>query len=601
MLIDALVFLAAAVVCVPIAKRLGLGAVLGYLIAGAVIGPWGLKLVEDIESTMHFSEFGVVLMLFIIGLELEPKRLMSMRRDVFGGGGIQMTLCTVALMLGALALGLDWRAALVAGFALSLSSTAIAMAVMAERNLIPTPTGRTAFAISLFQDIAAIPFLTAIPLLAVGGAASSSGGWHAAGIALAAIAGVIIIGRYIAHPVLRLIAATDLREVFTAFSLLLVIGIAQLMALAGMSMALGAFLAGVLLASSEYRHALMTDIEPFKGLLLGLFFISVGMTIDFGLIVQKPLIVFVLVAGLIVLKLGALWVAAKFIGITKRQNMLFAILLVQGSEFAFVVFTAARAEGVLTTEWAALLTIAVVLSMVSAPLLALAFDRMRAWRECQANVDGAEKKRADTIDEHDAPVIIAGFGRYGQIVGRLLFANGIRAVVLDHDPDQIDSLRRFGYKVFYGDATRLDLLTAAGAKTAKLIVNAIDDVDDNLELTDVVRKNFPALTIVARARNVRHYVELRNRGVTVIERETFESALRSGREVLEQLGVDRFRAREMADIFRRHNISTMESMIEVFTDEAKLLTAAKAGRQELENQFAKDRARFDEEHSGKDW
>lgn len=594
MLLDALIYLAAAVICVPLAKRFGLGAVLGYLIAGAIIGPWGLRFVENVESILHFSEFGVVLMLFVIGLELEPKRLLSMRKEVFGGGSLQLGACGAVLMVAGLALGLDWKAALIASLALGLSSTAIAMATMAERNFTATPTGRSTFAILLFQDIAAIPLLAAVPLLAAHADTPDSPAWQRALIAFAAIAGVVVIGRYLTRPALRLIASTQLREVFTAFALLLVIGIAQLMSLAGLSMALGAFLAGVLLASSEYRHALESDIEPFKGLLLGLFFISVGMSIDFGLLATKPGQVAMLLAGFLTLKLVTLWIVARLIGVTKRQRWLFAVLLSQGGEFAFVVFAAARSAGVISREWDALLTIAVALSMATTPLLLL----LRDWLD--AKHAAGEQREADVIDKQET-VIIAGFGRFGQIIGRLLFANGIRAVVLDHDPDQIEMLRKFGYSVFYGDATRLDLLEAAGAGKATLLINAIDDVDDSLALTDRMREHFPNVRMIARARNVSHYVELRSRGVEVIERETFEAALKAGRRALEALGIDRYRSREMADTFRRHNIATMEALVPHFHNESQLLTTAKAGRQELEEQFAKDRQKFEEEHSSKDW
>jgi len=601
MLVDALIYLAAAVICVPIAQRLKLGAVLGYLIAGAIIGPWGLKFVGDVESIMHFSEFGVVLMLFVIGLELEPKRLMEMRRSVFGGGALQIGLTGVALGGVCLAVGLGWKAALVAGLALALSSTAIAVATMNERNFMPTPTGQSGFAILLFQDIAAIPLLAIIPLLGVAAAVAGTGagepGWLPAAKAFGAIAAVIVVGLYLTRPLLRMIAATDLREVFTAFALLLVIGIAQLMTMAGLSMGLGAFLAGVLLASSEYRHALETDIEPFKGLLLGLFFISVGMAIDFGLLTSQPLMVAALLSGFLAIKLITLWITARIIGVTSRQRWLFAILLSQGGEFGFVVFGAAQLAGVLSKEWAALLTMTVALSMATTPLLLLLHDWWMARIECAAG----KKDAADEIDEKEARVIIAGFGRFGQIIGRLLFANGIKAVVLDHDPDQIEMLRKFGNKVFYGDATRLDLLHAAGAKRATLLINAVDDVEDSLELTDIVRENFPALKILARARNVTHYVELRKRGVEIVERETFESALLLGRHALEALGFDPFRARDMAKIFRRHNIRVTEAAIALFDDDERLVSAAKAGRDELAEQFARDRQQFEKEHSSTGW
>lgn len=593
MLVDALIYLAAAVICVPIAQRLKLGAVLGYLIAGIAIGPWGLKLIGDVQSILHFSEFGVVLMLFVIGLELEPKRLMEMRRSVFGGGSVQLALTGIALALALMGVGLGWQAALVTGIALALSSTAIAVATMNERNFMPTPTGQSSFAILLFQDIAAIPLLAVVPLLAVAAvsAPAADAGWVGPTKAFGAIAGVVVIGLYLTRPLLRAIATTNLREVFTAFSLLLVIGIAEIMSLAGLSMGLGAFLAGVLLASSEYRHALETDIEPFKGLLLGLFFISVGMTMDFGLVITTPVKVALLVAGFLAIKLLTLWLTARIIGITARQRWLFAILLSQGGEFGFVVFAAANLAGVLSGEWVALLTMTVALSMATTPLLLLLHDWWMARKECAAEGD---KRDADVIDER-ARVIIAGFGRFGQIVGRMLFANGIKAVVLDHDPDQIDLLRKFGYKVFYGDATRLDLLHAAGAHDAVLIINAIDDVEDSLMLTDIVRENFPQLKMVARARNVTHYVELKTRGVEIVERELFESSLRAGRHALEALGIEPYRARELADIFRRHNIRTTNALIPMFNDDDRLVSAAKAGRDELAEQIQRDREKFNRE------
>ena len=598
MLTDALIYLAATVVCVPLAQRFKLGAVLGYLIAGAIIGPWGLRFVSDVEAIMHFSEFGVVLMLFVIGLELEPKRLFEMRKRVFGGGLMQLGLSGFALALAAFALGIGWKAALVVGLALALSSTAIAIATMDARNFLPTPTGQSSFAILLFQDIAAIPLLAVIPLMGAASAvATNEPGWLAAAKAFGAITAVVVIGLYLTRPLLRVIAGTNLREVFTAFALLLVIGIAQLMSIVGLSMGLGAFLAGVLLASSEYRHALETDIEPFKGLLLGLFFISVGMAIDFGLLVNQPGTVAMLLLGFLTLKLGTLWLAARMIGVTTRQRGLFAVLLSQGGEFAFVVFGAALSAGVLSAQWAALLTMTVALSMATTPLLLLLLD----WWSARAECLNAKAGEADVIDEKEARVIIAGFGRFGQIVGRLLFANGIKAVVLDHDPDQIELLRKFGYKVFYGDAARLDLLHAAGAAEATLLVNAIDDVEDSLLLTDIVRENFPKLTMIARARNLTHYVELRSRGVDVVERETFEAALKAGRHTLEVLGFDRFRARDMANIFRRHNIGSMEALIPVFKDEASRLSAARTGRDELEAQIARDQERFEKEHSSKGW
>ena len=586
-LVDVIVYLAAAVVCVPLAARFGLGSVLGYLIAGCAIGPWGLGLVRDVESILHFAEFGVVLMLFLIGLELDLARLVRMRRAVFGGGSLQLALCGALLAAGLAALGLGWTPALVAGLALAMSSTAIAVQTMNERNLLNAPVGRGAFAVLLFQDIAAIPLIALVPLLAAQ-AADAGNPWVDAAQALGAIVAVIVIGRFLTRPALRLVAKANVREVFTAFALLLVLGIAELMSLAGLSMALGAFLAGVLLASSEYRHALETDIAPFKGLLLGLFFIAVGMSIDFGLVGARPLALAGLTLGLLTLKGVALALIAPRLEVPARQRWLFAALLAQGGEFAFVVLGIARGARVLPGDWEALLIAAVALSMAATPFLLLAHDAAQS----RAARHTAE---ADVIDDASPPVIIAGFGRVGMIVGRLLFAHGCRATVLDHDPDQIELLRRFGFKVFYGDATRLDLLEAAGAAKAMVLVVAVDDVDESLRIVDLAREHFPGLAIVARARNVQHYRQLRDRGVTLVERETFEAALRLGRDVLERLGAEPYEAKLAADAFRRHNRADLERMVAQPRGAQAAVAAAQQGREELAEMLRLDRERSERE------
>jgi glutathione-regulated potassium-efflux system ancillary protein KefC len=582
-LADTIVYLAAAVVCVPLAARFGLGSVLGYLIAGCVIGPWGLGFVRDVESILHFAEFGVVLMLFLIGLELDIGRLARMRRAVFGGGSLQLALCGAALAAGLAAAGLGWTAAIVAGLAIAMSSTAIAVQTMAERNLLNAPVGRGAFAVLLFQDIAAIPLIALVPLLAAE-VVDAGNPWRDAAQALGAIVAVIVIGRFLTRPALRLVAKANVREVFTAFALLLVLGIAELMSLAGLSMALGAFLAGVLLASSEYRHALETDIAPFKGLLLGLFFIAVGMSIDFGLVGARPLALAGLTLGLLALKGVALALIAPRLEVPARQRWLFAALLAQGGEFAFVVLGVARGARVMPGDWEALLIAAVALSMAATPFLLLAHD-FAVSRSARRSAE------ADVIDDDSPPVIIAGFGRVGMIVGRLLFAHGCRATVLDHEPDQIELLRRFGFKVFYGDATRLDLLEAAGAAKAKVIVVAVDDTDESLRIVDLAREHFPRLTIVARARNVQHYRALRERGVQLVERETFEAALRLGRDVLEQLGTEPYEAKLVADTFRRHNRADLERMVAQPRDGQAAVAAAQQGREELAEMLRLDRER----------
>ncbi len=580
-----LVFLVAAVVAVPLARRFGLGAVLGYLLAGAAIGPWALRVVTDVQSILSFSEFGVVLMLFVIGLELAPSKLWALRQTIFGYGALQMAGC--ALLIGALAaaLGASWQVALVAGLGLALSSTAIALATLGERNLFATPAGKAGFGILLFQDIAAIPMIALLPMLTLDGPQPADGqAWIGAAKAVAVIAAVVVGGRYLVRPALRFIARTGMREMFTAFALLLVVGIAAMMEAVGMSMALGTFLAGVLLADSEYRHALEADIEPFKGLLLGLFFMAVGMSIDFGVMAQQPWQVLGLVAAVVGAKVLVLRLLAPRFEIARGQRLLFALLISQAGEFAFVVFGVARSAGLLPPDIAALLVLVVALSMVTTPLLLLAYDQVVAPRA------GKLRQRADdTIEPQDNPVLIAGFGRFGQIVGRLLYAQGIGVTVLDHDPDQIDFLRQFGFKVFYGDATRMDLLEAAGAAKAKILVVAVDGMDESLALIDRVRQRFPHLRIYARARHVSHVYLLKDRGVELFEREMFEGSLMLGRRVLEGLGLDPAEARAAAMKFRRHNIAAIDRFYPHYTDQKTMVSLARQARDELEEMFRQDR------------
>ncbi|NUA31929.1 glutathione-regulated potassium-efflux system protein KefC [Cupriavidus basilensis] len=586
-LVALVVFLVAAVVAVPVARRFGLGAVLGYLLAGVAIGPWALRLVTNVESILHFSEFGVVLMMFVIGLELEPKKLWALRRVIFGYGGAQMAACAILLGGVAALVGASWQVALVAGLGLALSSTAIALATLTERNLFGTPAGAASFGILLFQDIAAIPMIALLPLLAAGGAdagASGAGGWLGAAKAVGVIGAVVVGGRYLVRPALRVIARTDMREMFTAFALLLVVGIALMMDAVGLSMALGTFLAGVLLADSEYRHALEADLEPFKGLLLGLFFMAVGMSIDFGVLMHAPVQVAALVVGFVLLKTLVLALLAPRFGIARGQWLLFALLISQGGEFAFVVFGVAGGAGLLPARIEALLVLVVALSMVATPLLLLAFDRLVAPRLARL-----ARRPDDVIAPQDNPVLIAGFGRFGQIIGRLLYAQGIGVTVLDHDPDQIEFLRQYDFKVFYGDATRMDLLESAGAERARILVVAIDGMEDSLALIDSVRARFPHLQIYARARHVSHVYQLKDRGVHLFEREVFEGSLLLGRRVLEGLGYDPVQARSVALRFRRHNIAAIERFYPHYTDQKKLVSLARQARDELEEMFRQDR------------
>jgi glutathione-regulated potassium-efflux system ancillary protein KefC len=579
------VYLAAAVLAVPLAKFLGLGSIIGYLAAGILIGPWGLKFVTNPQDMLHFSEFGVVLMLFLVGLELEPRRLWSLRKPIFGWGSVQLFGSAALMVVVAVIAGLDWRIALVAALGLAMSSTAIGLGVLNERSLMQTGSGQSVLSVALLQDVAAIPILALLPLLATAQAHADGSGWIGAAKALAVIATIVLGGRLLIRPALRWIANSRTPEIFTAASLLLVVATAALMQTVGLSMALGAFLAGVLLAESEYRRELETDIEPFKGLLLGLFFIAVGMSVDFAVVLAQPLLIAGVVIGFLLLKALVLWGMGRAIPLPRPERPVFIILLAQGGEFGFVVFQTAAQAGVIEAPVSSLLVAAVAISMLITPLLLVAADK---W--LIPLLAGQSRKNLPEIDEpQNQSVIIAGFGRYGQVVGRLLYANGIHPTVLDTSADQIETMRRFDWRVFYGDATRLDLMRTAGAATAKVLVLAIDDVEQSVAVAKMVRENFPNLTVVARARNVQHYFELLDLGVTIIERETLDSALMSARSVLEQLGWERHQARTLALRFRRHNIDLLLKMAPHRKDADKVLAAAKLGRQQLEEQFAQER------------
>ncbi|WP_395317321.1 glutathione-regulated potassium-efflux system protein KefC [Variovorax sp. UC74_104] len=598
-LTNSLIYLSAAVLVVPLSKALGLGSIIGYLVAGIAIGPWGLGLVSSVEDVLHFAEFGVVLMLFLVGLELEPKRLWNLRRPIFGWGTAQVLSCAAVLFAVGCAVGASWRVSLVAALGLALSSTAIALQVFGERNLLKTPSGQAGFSILLFQDVAAIPILALLPLLAGATAAEQSitgleRALEAAKI-IGVIGGIILGGRLLLRPILRWIARSDTPEIFTAAALLLVVAIAALMQLVGLSMALGAFLAGVLLAESEYRRELETDIEPFKGLLLGLFFIAVGMSINFGVLMASPWIMAMLVVGFVAIKLVVIYALAKAMGIAYQERPVFTLLLAQGGEFAFVVFQAAGPD-VLPPEVTSLLIGAVALSMLLSPLLLVLLDRFVLPRYSR----NTGTKLEEISEQQDAKVLICGFGRYGQIVGRMLMSQGLRVTVLDHDADTVEGLRQFGFRVFYGDATRLDLLRTAGAGTAKVIVVAVDDIEQSLEIVDLVKENFPQARIIARARNVTHLFQLRDRGVTEVEREVFESSLRSARATLEALGWPAHEARESAMRFRRRNIELSNEIYPHYKDRAKLIAANKAGRQQFEEQMAREREER-QRRLGRDW
>jgi glutathione-regulated potassium-efflux system ancillary protein KefC len=528
----------------------------------------------------------VVLMLFLVGLELEPRRLWQLRRPIFGWGSVQL-FGSAALLAGAAVLaGVDWRIALVAALGLGMSSTAIGLGVLAERNLMPTTAGQSVLSVALLQDIAAIPILALVPLLAVQAAGDGGGGWLGGLKAVGVIAAIVLGGRLLLRPALRWIAGSRTPEIFTAASLLLVVATAALMQSVGLSMALGAFLAGVLLAESEYRRELETDLEPFKGLLLGLFFIAVGMSIDFAVVLAQPLLVAGVVLGFLVVKALVLMAMARAMPVPLAEAPVFVILLAQGGEFGFVVFQTAQGAGVIQPATASLLVAAVALSMLLTPLLLVLVDRVIAPRLAARS---AADKPAEISEEQHAPIVICGFGRYGQIVARLINACGLSATVLDHSAENVAGVRRFGWPAFYGDATRLDLLRVAGAAEARVIVVAIDDVEQSLEVVDLCREHFKQATLVARARNTTHWYELHRRGVEHIERETLDSALMSGRSVLELMGWEPHAARNQALRFRQHTIELLREMAPHLGDERRLIAVAQQGRQQLEQLWSRER------------
>jgi monovalent cation:proton antiporter-2 (CPA2) family protein len=603
-LTQAFVYLTAAVIAVPVARRLGLGSVLGYLLAGAAIGPFGLELLgAEGEDMMHIAEFGVVMMLFVIGLELEPMRLWRLRGSILGMGGLQV-LITGALMAGAaLALNLPVPAAIAIGMTLSLSSTAIVLQTLAEKDLLQPAGGQASIAVLLFQDIAVIPMLALFPLLATG-AAHHGGDAHAAGTwiaglpawlqtlaVLGAVALVILSGRFLMRPAFRALARVRLREVFTAAALLLVVGSALLMTRVGLSPALGAFLAGVMLANSEYRHELEGDIEPFKGLLLGLFFIAVGASVDFALIGTRPGMIAGLVAGILLVKFAVLFGIARGFRMSLDQSLLFALALPQVGEFAFVLFSFANQEGVLDTATTSPLVAAVAISMAATPLLLIINERVLMPR---LGTRERVERDADTIDR-ESPVLIAGFGGFGSSVGRLLRANGIPTVVLDIDSDRVELLRKLGLKVYYGDASRLDLLRAAGAERARLLVLALDSPERTLEIVGIVRKHFPGLTIMARAFDWEDAHELIAAGVTHVYRQSLDASLRMGTDALRMMGFRAYQARRAADQFMRWDEKAMVELTQQRNDEGSYLQAARQKIEDLERRMIADLEAVDED------
>lgn len=588
-LFQAMVYLAAAVLFVPIAKRLGLGSVLGYLIAGIIIGPFVLGFIgSEGQDIMHYAEFGVVMMLFLIGLELEPDRLWRMRKSILGLGSLQV-ICTTILAGGiAYSQGLNWQQSVAIGLITAMSSTAIVMQSLREKGLMKTKAGQSSFSVLLFQDISVIPILAFFPLLATLPLVSKEGttsinwvegqpAWLQALLILGAVVIIVITGRIIIRPLLRIVAKTGLREVFTASALLIVVAIATLMTQVGLSPALGAFLAGVVLANSEYKHELESDIDPFKGLLLGLFFIAVGAAIDFSLIASQPLRVLFWVLTLMLVKAGVLFILGRIFKLSIEQNFIFSSSLSQVGEFAFVLLSFAFNEGVLPQETVSFFIAVVAISMGLTPLVMLLNEKLILPK---VGTEEKEQRPADEIDEKH-PVIIAGFGHFGNTVGRFLRANKIGATYLDLDSDRVDVLRKMGFKVFYGDASRHELLHSAGAEDAKIIVIAIDDAAKRLEMVETVKKHFPHLHILVRASHRYDAYDLMNAGMLHVYRETVDTSVRVGVDAMKLLGYRAYTAKRLAKTFLKHDERALKKLASI-RNEDEYISKIKQHIEELE-------------------
>jgi monovalent cation:proton antiporter-2 (CPA2) family protein len=592
-LVGAFVYLAAAVIAAPIAARLGLGSVLGYLIAGILIGPAVLNLVGQQQAeVMHFAEFGVIVMLFLVGLELQPSKLWSLRKPILGLGGLQVA--ATAALIGAASYFLveDWKAALCIGLILAMSSTAIVVQSLNERRQMQTSAGQSIFSVLLFQDIAVIPMLALLPLLAIQQTADEHSTnlisglpiWGQTLIVLAAVAAIVIAGRYLMRPLFRFVAQSGIREIFVAFAILIVVGITLLMQLVGLSAALGTFLAGVVLAESEYRHELEMDLDPFKGLLLAVFFMAVGGSIDFALLMANPIYILTLVAGFVVLKLIVLYAVARIQQLNSADSASFALNLSQGGEFAFVLVSFCLGLALITASHAQLLVAIVAISMALAPLLMLLNDSMVQPRFAK----NGEQRATDVIDQR-ARVIIAGHGRFGMTVGRILQAKGYSSVVLDHDAEQIDALRKFGFRVFYGDASRTDLLEAAGAHEAEILVIAVDDREKVSQIAETARNHFPKLRIFARSFDRVHAYELLNTGIDDVYREVFSTSVDMGEDVLVALGQHPFEAHRTARTFKNHDEKLMREAAAHRGNQEMIVDIARKGRAELSRILEGDR------------
>lgn len=609
-----LILLLAAVIVVPIAKRSGLGTVLGYIVAGVIIGPFGFKLITEAETLLHFSEFGVVMMLFLIGLELEPKVLWRLRKSLLGLGSSQVLITTALITITAIAFNISWPIALTIGMGLTLSSTAISLQIMSERALFPTKTGQSAFSVLLFQDLAIIPILALIPLLATVTASDvknisdvlrmveqgSGGGslWEKTLTVVGLVTVLIAFGHYAVRHALHYIARTGVREIFTATALLLVVGVTFIMLSAGLTPAMGAFIAGVILADSEYKHEIENQIEPFKSLLLGLFFISVGMSINFDVFSNHIPAIASATVGIVAGKFLVLFALAKYMKFNIRDNLMFSILLAQGGEFAFVIFQFASNVKLLTPETASILNVIVAISMMATPLLVLLYDKVIIpWFDSRKT--GEVSPILPPLTEHN-PVIIFGYGRFGQIIGRLLQAKNIGATILDHDPKQIDFLRKFGWKVHYGEVLDMHLLEKAGIEHAKMIVLGIDDFGKMAEATKRIKATYPHVKVLVRAYDHRNALELHQAGADFIERETFSSALNTGEAVLRFLGYRAFNAKNLVRKFALHDERTLKEAMNFNDPNKDWVSFALESRQHLLEMFEKDRLDA-EQHKNENW
>ena len=581
LLLAGVLFLFAAVVAVPLAARLGIGAVLGYLLAGIAIGPWGLGFISDVDEILHFSELGVVFLMFIIGLELNPAKLWQLRRSIFGVGAAQVLL-SAGILAGLLMLThFSWQAAIVGGIGLAMSSTAMALQLMCEKGMNRSESGQLGFSVLLFQDLAVIPALALVPLLA--GNADEHLDWTKVALKVLAFAGMLIGGRYLLRPVFRFIASSGVREVFTAATLLLVLGSALFMDALGLSMALGTFIAGILLAESEYRHELEIAIDPFKGLLLGLFFISVGMALNLGVLYTHILLVVAGVAMLVAVKMAVLYGLAHIYGLRNSERLQFSGVLSQGGEFAFVLFSTASSQRLFQGDQMALLLVTVTLSMMTTPLLMKRIDKHLARRFNEPE-DGDEQP---WVEDDKPQVIVVGFGRFGQVIGRLLMANKMRITVLERDISSVNLMRKYGYKVYYGDATQLELLRSAGAEQAKSIVITSNEPEDTLKIVHLCQQHFPHLAILARARGRVEAHELLQAGVTQFSRETFSSALELGRKALISVGLHPHQAQRAQLHFRRLDMRMLRELMPIHSDTAQISRVREA-RRELEEIFQRE-------------